>query len=66
MLTILSLEEIRKRLSSRNVNISEIARATGINRSHVDQIYRGLIQNPRIDTLMKISNYLLDLEKKNK
>lgn len=53
---MLSIEEIRKRLSDRN--LSEVARRIGMKRQQLWFIASGKNENPSARTVERISNYL--------
>ena len=54
--TILTVEEIKKRLES--ANLSGIERITGISRVHVSNIKKGKAKNLRYETLVSLSDAL--------
>lgn len=53
---MLTLEEIRKRLADRRIDI--VAEATGLHRNNVARIRDGQNTNPKATTLEALSRYL--------
>lgn len=57
---MLTLEEVKKRLSDRN--LKEVSRRTGISYANIYAIATGRRENPTYKVIAKLSDYL---EKKN-
>lgn len=50
-------DELRDYLKSEGVNLAEIERSTGLNRSWLSKFKRGEISSPTIDQLVELDNY---------
>lgn len=64
---------IQRLCAEKNISVNKLATETGITQSTIDSILKGKSNNPRIDTIIKISDYfnvpineLLGLDESNK
>ena len=54
----MNIQDIKKILKNRRISYDKLSKDTNISRSTLADIFRGKTQNPRMDTLQIICNYL--------
>ena len=63
MIKLLTIKEIKNSL--KNIRRKHIIQTTGLSRSTVNNFCEGKNKNYKIQTLIKITHYINDLQKKN-